>query len=107
MGVTVQKGDSKYVYDKSTGYGKIVSDVNVIEVAEDSIASKIGFKVDDKILTFKVNTIVYELEQYFTIDDVLYNVRAGDVLSFTCLRDGVEITTNTYTVMPADIKKID
>lgn len=107
IGVTVQKGDSQYVYDKTTGYGKIVSDVNVIEVASNSIASYLGFELDDKILTFKVNTVEYELEQYFTIGDILYKVKAGDVISFKCLRDGEEVTTKEYTVMPADIKIID
>lgn len=107
LGVTVQKGDSMYVYDETTGYGKVVSDVNVIEVAENSIASYLGLKVDDKILAFKVNTNEYELEQFFNLGDFLYGVRAGDVISFKCLRNGVETYTKEFTVMPQDIKTID
>lgn len=107
LGVTVQKGESRYVYDKTTGYGKVISDVDVIEIGGNSIASEIGLQVNDKILAFKVNTIEYELEQFFSIGDILYSVKAGDVISFKCIRNGAEVTTKEYTVMPKDIKIIE
>ncbi len=107
LGVTVERGDSKYVYDKETGYGKVVSDVNVKEIVENSLASYLGLQVGDRISIFKVNTNEYELEQFFSIGDILYGVRAGDVISFKLIRDGSEKTTKEYTVMPKDIKIID
>lgn len=107
LGVTVQKGDSKYVYDEETGYGKVISDINVVDVTMFSIASRLGLKVGDKITEFNVNSTEHFLEQYFSIGDVLYTVKAGDVISFNLVRDGKAMKSNEYTVLPSDILKIE
>ncbi len=107
LGVTVQKGDSKYVYDEKTGYGKVYSDINVAEVALFSIAHRMEVKVGDRITAFNVNSTKYVLEQYFSIGDVLYTVKAGDVISFNLVRDGEEIQSREYTINASEISKID
>ena len=72
-----------------------------------SIASRLGLKVGDKITAFNVNSTEHFLEQYFSIGDVLYTVKAGDVISFNLVRDGEAMKSNEYTVLPSDILKIE
>ncbi len=106
LGVTVQKGDSKYVYDEETGYGKVVSDILVKEIINYSIAHNMGLKVGDKIVSINVNSTEYSLDNYLIIGDVLYTVKAGDVISFNLIRDGKNVISNDYKVKLSDISKI-
>jgi serine protease Do len=106
LGVTVQKGDSKYVYNEKTGYGKVISDINVVEVNAYSIAYKMGLKIGDKIIAFNLNSTQYDLDNYLAIGDVLYSVKVGDVISFNILRDGESMVSKEYMVNPSDISKI-
>ncbi len=106
LGVTVQKGDSKYVYDEVTGLGKVVGNIDVVEITENSISQKMGLQVDDKLTAFNVNGTKYALNQYFDIGDYLYLVKANDVISFDYIRGEETKTSTNYTVRVSDINSI-
>ncbi|MBO5926443.1 MAG: serine protease [Clostridia bacterium] len=107
VGVTVQEGDSLYDYDETTGYGKVVGDINVVEVGNDSIASEIKLQVGDVITTFIINGKIKVLARYFNIGDLLYTVKVGDVIAFGVMREGSYITSKYYTVKQSDIAKAE
>ena len=107
LGVTVTSSNSKYVYNEQTGYGKIVEDIVVTEITENSIASAFGLVADDVLKTFKVNDTVYTLNRYFDIGDILYKVKEGDNISFTYTRGEENKNTSVYKVLASDIKTVE
>ncbi len=107
LGVTVQKGSSKYVYDEATGLGKVVSDIDVVEITTGSIASRLAIQADDKLISLNVNSTKNALNQYFDIGDMLYTVKVGDEISFDYIRDGQTFTSVSYVVQTEDVVSID
>ena len=108
FGVTVTAKNSKYVYDQTSGYGKIVEDVMVLEVASGSITESAGVLVDDRIVSIYVNGVENKFDRYFEIGDLLYYIKAGDVLQFVVERAGSIVDNlSTYTVKSTDIKPAD
>ena len=106
LGVTVKAQNSKYVYDKQSGYGNIVEDITVVEVSSSSIASALGLKENDILTKFVVNGEEHTLSRNFDISDILFTVRKGDKISLVITRDGNEQTTETYTVQESDLNDI-
>lgn len=106
LGITVTSENSRYVYDKSTGYGTIVEDVMIANVGSGSIAEKMGIAIGDRISELIVNEEHYTLNRSFNIGDILLIIRENDVISLVYERDGATNTTSTYTVKAEDILKI-
>jgi len=108
LGVTVSFEKSKYVYDSATGYGKIVEDLVVTSIIENSIAEKLGLNKDDVIKNLRIDRagtpLEYELSRSYQIGDLLFSVRVGDKISFTIDRDGNQMQTSEYTVLETDLK---
>ena len=108
LGVTVSFEKSKYVYDSSTGYGKIVEDLVVLEVAKDSIAKVLGLAQGDVIKELRIYRVdeltEYKLSRSYQIGDLLFSVRVGDKISFTIDRGGNQMQTSEYTVLDSDLK---
>ncbi len=103
IGVTVRSENSKYVYDATQGVGKIVEDVIIQSVKENSIVAQLGLKQEDRILSFKINGTEYAIERYFNIDDILYIVREGDEISVGYKRGNEQKQTGTYEVKATDL----
>ena len=108
LGVTVSFEKSKYVYDSSTGYGKIVEDLVVSEVVKDSIAKVLGLAQGDVIKELRIYRVddltEYKLSRSYQIGDLLFSVRVGDKISFTIDRGGNQMLTSEYTVLDSDLK---
>lgn len=108
LGVTVSFEKSKYVYDSATGYGKIVEDLVVTSIIENSIAETLGLNKDDVIKNLCIDRdstpLEYELSRSYQIGDILFTVRAGDKISFTINRGGNQMQTSEYTVLDSDLK---
>jgi serine protease Do len=105
LGVTVTAKNSKYVYDESIGYGKIVEDIIVTEVADGSISASLGVSANDRIISLSINGTEYSFDRYFEIGDLLYYIKAGDKLSIKVERGGlIKTDLPTYTVKTSDVK---
>jgi hypothetical protein len=63
--------------------------------------------VGDVLKGINVNSTKHLLNRRFEIGDLLYSIRAGDVISVDYERNGVSSTTTTYTVQISDIKAIE
>ena len=107
LGISVDSINSRYVYDKNSGYGDIVEDLVLSEVESDSIASAVGLEVGYQLTGLYVNETLYSFNRNFHIGDALLRVKAGDVIKFTYISSGVSEESIEYTVQASDIIKID
>jgi serine protease Do len=103
LGLSLASEKSKYVYDISLGYGRIVEDVVVSDVVSSSIAKSLNIQKGDIITALTVNGTNYDVIRTFNITDMEINLRAGDNISITFTRNGVKNTTTTYQITSSDI----
>lgn len=108
FGVTLAESNSRYVYDPSTGGGKICADIVVDYVSGGSLSEKMGLQKGDIIKKFYINDIAYEINRNFNIGDLAMAVRAGDSIKFEFEREGsTHFTTGTedggYVVRQTDL----
>ncbi len=106
LGIQVVSKNSKYTYDKSTGYGEISEDIVISTVEQNSIASVMGLKVGDTIKSMSINGKEYTLSRSFNIPDLLLTVRQNDSINFTVLRNNTQTTLTAYTVTTTNLTKI-
>lgn len=106
LGIKSLSFNSSYVYDQTTGSGKITEDVTVQEVTKNSIAEQFGLQKDDVIKGITVNSATTLVDRQFQIADILLSVREGDSLSLIYKRGEEEVTTETVVVSSASIEEI-
>jgi C-terminal processing protease CtpA/Prc len=104
--VTVQAQNSKYVYDEETGYGNIVEDIVVLDVASGSIALSLGLQISDVITKIEYGGKVHGLNRYFDIADHLLHLTSGVSFRFIYERGGVEKQTPYYTIKASDLSVV-
>lgn len=103
MGLTVNIENSKYVYDADTGMGDIVEEIIVSEVLGGSIAESLGILVGDQLVSFQIGATEYMLDRSYQFGDLLLNVRAGDIIKMTVLRDGAERESSERIIATTDL----
>ncbi len=106
LGITVRSENSKYVYDQGSGYGKIDENVYVDSIIANSIAQKVGLKVDDRIVSITINGVKQYINRYFEIGDILLKIRSGDVINIAYERNGSIVNGSNYTVVDTDLSII-
>lgn len=102
LGITVLSENVRYVYDYSLGYGTVREDVVIDEITSASVAEKIGLAAGDTVTALNINGKAHAIDRSFDISDSLYTLRAGDKLTVSYLRDGVENTSGEYTFESSD-----
>ncbi len=107
LGLTIESRNSKYVYDADKGYGKIVEEILVREIAENSIASRFGLQTGDTLKAMQVDGVSYALDRDFHISDALFYATAGAEIAFVYERNGVTSTSNAYTVKASDLTLVN
>lgn len=96
FGVTLGEAASKAVYD-STGKLVIKEDVTIKEIEKGSLAEG-RFEVGDIVKSVQIGGgEVKTIDRTYKMIDYIFNVRKGDVVKFTILRNGVEQTL-TFTM---------
>ena len=106
LGVTVTTQNSKYVYDPSSGYGKISEEVVIASVSEDSIAKALGLLEGDILTAVIINGTQYEIDRSFEIENLSLTVRANDLVQIVYTRNGESFTTQQYTVSYSDLSQV-
>ena len=96
IGITVNATDSKAVYDTETGRVSICETVSVYEVSNGSLAEDLLQK-GDVLISATVNGSTTEITRQYHIIDMMLDVRVGDVVELTFLREG-ETKTVQITV---------
>lgn len=111
LGVQVVSQNSKYVYDKTSGYGTIREEIVVDSVNSGSIADSMGLEMNDILQTIKIQsksgeTSEVTLDRNFDISDVILTIRAGDTISFGIVRGGETKVSAEYTVKESDLVEL-
>ena len=103
LGVTVRSVNSRYVYDVNTGKGKIVEDVTVDSIIENSIIYGLEVEIGDKMTEFIINGESLSISRLFNIGDALLRIREGDEISFKLIRNGEETYSLKHTVTKEEL----
>lgn len=103
LGVTVQAKESKFVYDKTMGSGRVVETIGVIEVADNTIAYKMNLEKDDVLMAFFIGSTRYDLDKNYELGDLLLTVREGDKIYFEVKRGDDSINSTQYTILASDL----
>lgn len=107
LGVEVTITNSKYVYNESTGKGKIVETLTISGVESNTIAEKLTLQTGDILLAFVIDGVEHELDRTFNIGDLLLTIRSGDQISFKISRQGQMLNTSVYTVLQSDLNVVE
>ncbi len=113
LGVTMTEQNCRYVYDEQTKSGKITADVTLAQPAEgeeNPVSGKpakiMGLQVGDIIRAISINGVEHKLNRMFEVSNYLMLVRAGDSVTLTYERGGVNYTTEAYAVTADDLTEI-
>lgn len=93
LGIEVESGYSRMVYDEKTGRVSIVETVTVVTVDAGGAGEAIGLAVGDTLLSVKVGERdQIDVTRLFHITDEMLNARVGDTVTVTVRRNGTEMT---------------
>ncbi len=106
LGLSVKTSNSKYVYNDSTGYGEIIESVYISSISENSISQKMGLSAGDRIISIEINGNSHQIKRYFTIDDILMQIRSGDEILITFERNSTTQASASYIVLDKDLANI-
>lgn len=104
LGITISTSNTKYEYNQTLGYGKIVEDTIISEVTASSIASGLLLESGDKITSVYINDKKFDIDRYFDIGDTILQVKAGDLIKIAYERGSNTLETESYTVQASDLK---
>lgn len=93
LGITVSTTDSKAVYSEKTGLVTIEETIAVHEVTNGALADGV-LLADDVLVSATLNGVTKRITRQYHIIDMMLDVRVGDTVTLTVLRDGAEIALN-------------
>ena len=89
VGLSLEIQDSYSVFNVSTQKTEIIEKSMIIAVSNNSLASVVGFEVNDYIQSIEINGVVYKTTRQYQIIDLALNIRIGDSVTYHVLRNGV------------------
>lgn len=107
LGVTLQGVNSRFIYDKQSGLGKIKEDISVSSVTENSVAEALKIKEGDIILSITVNGKETSLLRYYELGDILLSVRSGDKIKLKYSRNGAASETEEFKVNENNLVEVE
>lgn len=106
LGATTTSSESRFVYDETTGGGRIVEKTTVTEVEAGGLASAAGLLTDDEITAVTLRGVKTEITRGYELDDLLLTVRSGDGIIFHYVRSGESGQTAEHTVSKDELIKL-
>ena len=91
LGITVTASDSKAVYNEENGTIRIEETVSVYEVNEGSLSYGV-LESGDIFVSATLDGKTIEITRQYHIIDIMLDVRVGDTISITVIRNGEQIT---------------
>ena len=91
LGITVTASDSKAVYNEENGTIRIEETVSVYEVNEGSLSYGV-LESGDIFVSATLAGKTIEITRQYHIIDIMLDVRVGDTISITVIRNGEQIT---------------
>ncbi len=102
LGIKVTAQTSKYIYDSISGYGKIVEEILIVSVIDNTIASNMGLEDNSIIKSIIVNNTEYTLSRYYEIGDLLLTLKANDHIKINYTINN-EAKSASYTIKATDL----
>ena len=93
LGVTVSASDSRAIYDVSTGLIRIEETVSVYQTEDGSLADGV-LEEGDVLVSATVNGETTPITRQYHVIDMMLDVRVGDVVVLSIIRDGEEMTVS-------------
>ncbi|MDE6275835.1 MAG: S1C family serine protease [Clostridia bacterium] len=95
LGIGGSVNSSKAVYDASSKTVKLIEEISVGEVSDDSVVSGL-LQEGDILKAVEFDGIKYEITRSYSLPDALWNAKAGKTnsLKFYIVRDGADKTVN-------------
>lgn len=93
VGVTVTSKDSRAVYNSETGFISIVETISVYEVSSGSLADG-KLCAGDILVSASFGDKTVEITRQYHMIDMMLDVRPGDIVEVTVLRDGETVTVS-------------
>ena len=106
VGITVSAAESYSYYDPEYQRAHIVQKVVVAAEPAETAAAYGLLHAGDVIKTVTLRGVTYEATRTFVVVDLMLRARAGDTVTFTYERDGVEGTADIVVTTPVEIDKI-
>lgn len=107
VGLTLTTENTRAIWDESSQTTKIVEDIFVDKVNENSLADTLNFEVGDKILSVKINDIhALEPTRMFQVIDISLNFREGDSVVYNVERAGQTVVIG-FTVTSDMLAEIE
>lgn len=106
LNTSYETQNAKYVYDTQSGIGRIQEDIVVTNVDSGCVGDIMGLVAGDKIVKITINNVDYVFLNAYQVDDILLNIRAGDEISFSYIRDSDLNQTNNYIVKSENLIKM-
>ena len=93
LGITVSINDSKAIYDTATGLIVIKETVSVYDINVESLADGV-LQVNDILVSATIGNTTTDITRQYHVIDMMLDVRVGDVVTFSILRNGEEMTVS-------------
>ena len=93
VGVTVTSKNSRAVYNSETGLISIVETISVYEVSSGSLADG-KLCAGDILVSASFGDKTVEITRQYHMIDMMLDVRPGDIVEVTVLRDGETVTVS-------------
>ena len=103
LGIQLKVNSSRAVYDANTMTTKIVEDIVVLEVEEESLAEG-KLQAGDVIKSVTINSNQKQITRSFHLSDFLINARAGDTITLTVIREVEDEPVEMQVVIVASEK---
>lgn len=107
VGVSVHAQNPRFIYDETNGYGVEKEDVVIREIVENSIAKTLGLTAGDILKAVEIDGKSYPIEKLYALGTYLLTAKAGSGIAFVYERDGMENTTQIYTIGAEEILKVE
>ena len=98
LGVTIQISSSRAVYDGYTMTTKIVEDIVVSEITENSLVDG-KLQVGDIIKSVAINSKEKQVTRSFYLSEYLINARVGDTVTLKIIREEEEEAVEMQVVI--------
>ncbi len=104
LGIIVVINDSKYVFDSTSGYGRIVEELLITSVADNSISKSLSLQADDVLTGMIINGKTVNFDRDFDVSDTILALRLGNQIKLKYKRNGADYTTQNYIIKSQDVQ---
>lgn len=102
FGIMMQITDSTSVYDQATQRTYVLQEITVVDVTNGSAAD--GYLMEGDVLkSFTYNGVTRAINRLYSVTDFIFTFKQNDTITFTLMRDGVEMQIDVPMINVVEI----